>query len=162
MRCSTTRPSPSATRSRRSTPPTSSPSDRPAAHRQAPAGSAAGRGWNMRGLAGGARRQRAMGQAALFEVLLVIVLGAVERPGGGDLGHHRLAMAAGGFELRLRRARGLLLGGIEEEDRGAVLGPPVRTLAVELGGVVVVPEGLEQLIVGDPGGIEPNLDGLGM
>src|SRR5215469_6077660 len=41
-------------------------------------------------------------QAALFEVSLVILLGAIERAGGDDLGGDRPGDAAGGFEPPLR------------------------------------------------------------
>src|SRR6476660_9196205 len=47
-----------------------------------------------------------------------------------------------------------------EEDRRAVLCAPVRALAVELGGIVVLPENLQQVGVGDLGGIEVDLDGF--
>src|SRR5256885_11546275 len=47
-----------------------------------------------------------------------------------------------------------------EEDHRAVLVPHVRTLAVQRGRVVHVPEGVEQLFVGHPAGVECDLDRL--
>ena len=49
-----------------------------------------------------------------------------------------------------------------EEDRRAVLRADVEALAVAAPRVVLAPEGLEQLLVGDLRRVERDLDGLGM
>src|SRR5207237_1617071 len=54
---------------------------------------------------------------------------------------------------------GFLFGRVEEDDR-AVLIAKVRALAVELGGVVVRPEDLEQRVVRHLSGVVGNLDDL--
>src|SRR5205823_4942237 len=56
---------------------------------------------------------------------------------------------SGFLELVLGFFRGLFLLGIMEEDNRAVLGPDIRPLAVELGGIVVVPENVQQLFIGN-------------
>src|SRR5919202_89187 len=101
---------------------------------------------------------RAAGQAALLQVALVVLLGPVEVRGGRDLGYHRLAVS-GLLALPGGQGGGLLLGRVEE-DRRAVLRTAVGTLAVELRGVVELPEHDEQLVVGDPLGVELDLDDL--
>ena len=57
--------------------------------------------------------------------------------------------------------RGFLLG-VVKENRRAILRAVVRTLAVELGRVVVLEENGEQLLIGNLGGIEFDFDCLGM
>src|SRR3954463_15212237 len=82
------------------------------------------------------------GKPALFEVLLVVVLGGVELGGGDDLGDDGPPETVAAFEPRLGVERsGLLLGG-EVEDGRPVLGANVGALAVEGGGVVILPENL--------------------
>src|SRR3954465_16034869 len=55
-------------------------------------------------------------EAALFQILLVIILGAVELAGGNDLGHDGPAIAPGGLELRFGRfGGGLLLRRVVED-----------------------------------------------
>src|SRR5689334_18087705 len=44
------------------------------------------------------------------------------------------------------------------ENRGAILLAEVRTLAVQLGWIVVLPENIEQIFIGNSGGIVINLD----
>jgi hypothetical protein len=75
--------------------------------------------------------------AALFQVALVVLLGAPEGLGGLDLGDDALGLEAafGGELLDLGASLRLLLGRVEEDGR-AVLRAPVRALAVEGGGVV--------------------------
>src|SRR5208282_5794166 len=70
----------------------------------------------------------ATGDAALFEVLLVIVLGAPKFRRRCDLRRDRAAEPSAGLELLLRRARGSLLLRSEVENRGTVLGADVRAL----------------------------------
>ncbi len=84
----------------------------------------------------------AASQATLLQILLVIVLGLVERLGRNDLRHNRLAEAARSFQ---RLFRGLGLGFLlrrVKEDRRAVLRSPVGALAVELRRIVILPESL--------------------
>src|SRR6202030_2780298 len=104
----------------------------------------ASRGGSGAGYADGAgdagAAQPAVSVGILREVLLVVVLGVVEGPRlcdlGGDLavacsGESRLVRACGGF-------RGGVLGLVEVQDRGAVLGAAVVALAHPLGGVVAL------------------------
>src|SRR5512133_4268081 len=92
-------------------------------------------------------RRRAARAAALLEVLLVVVLGDVERLRGLDHGHDRLAVAAGSVELGLRALGGGALALVLVEDDGAVLVADVPALPVQLRRVVLAPEGVEQLLV---------------
>src|SRR2546423_11014039 len=64
--------------------------------------------------------------------------------------------------LGLRAERRLLLFGIVEEDHRAVLVADVPALTVELGRVVLAPEDVEQLLVGDLLRVVGDLDDLGM
>ena len=98
--------------------------------------------------------------ALLLEVLLVVVLGLVERLGRDDLGRHRLGELR--LDARLGRDRRLLLLGRVEVDRRAVLAADVRPLPVPLRGVVRAPEEVEQLVVGDLLGVVLDLDRLGV
>src|SRR6478672_9582645 len=87
------------------------------------------------------------GEAALFEVLLVVILGGVELGGGGDFGDYRPAIFVAVFEFGLGGEGGSLLLGGSVKDGRPVLGADVRALAVEGGGVVVLPEGFEKVFV---------------
>ena len=104
-----------------------------------------------------ARRRRALQRrsaarpAALLEVLLVIVLGLVERLRGLDLRHDRRAPVPLLSRLRLHSSLVLLL--VVEEDRGAVVVADVPALAIQLGRVVLRPEDVEQLLVRDALGV---------
>jgi hypothetical protein len=98
------------------------------------------------------------------KVLLVVLLGVVERARGGDLGGD-LAVA-GGPQLALvpvpagpRQLRLLVGGGV---DGGAVLGADVVALPHALGGVVGLPEDAEQLLVGQDVRVEGHEDDLGV
>jgi len=86
----------------------------------------------------------AAGQAPLLQILLVIFLGGIELYGGHNLGHDRLGVAMRLIE-RFLRGLGLrrLFRGMEE-DGGTILCAPVRTLTVQLGGIVVLPEDFER------------------
>src|SRR6476659_9301556 len=79
-------------------------------------------------------------QAALLQVLLVVVFGAVEGAGGDDLGGDGPAVAPAGLLLGAAGLGGGLLGGGVGEDDRAVLGAHIRPLAGALGRVVVGPE----------------------
>src|SRR5262245_23989760 len=86
----------------------------------------------------------------LGQVLLVIVLGEVERRGGGDLGRD-LAEALGRQRLLIGLQRGDRLGGLRvarDIEARAVLGADVVALAHALGRVVVFPEHLQELAIG--------------
>jgi hypothetical protein len=49
-----------------------------------------------------------------------------------------------------------------EKDRRAILCAPVRALAVQLRGIVIFPENLEQIFVANLGGIELDFHSLGV
>src|SRR5690242_9110421 len=103
---------------------------------------------------------RAAREPALLEVALVVVLGAVERRCRRDLGDDRAVEAGLHAVAHLGRDAGLL--GVVEEDRRAVLRADVRSLAVELRGIVQREELLDELLVGDLGRIEVDLHDLGV
>src|SRR5258705_4395234 len=91
----------------------------------------------------------ARGDAVLLVVLLVVLLGAVERLRGEDLGGDRPLVLAALLESLLRRlGRPELLVAVGE-DRRAVLGADVRPLAVPRGRVVDLEEDVEEPVVGD-------------
>ena len=93
----------------------------------------------------------------------MIFFGPPECPGGLYLGDN-----AFGFEAALCRKLVNLCLGLRlllrrvEEDGGAVLRAPVRTLAVEGSGVVEGEKGVEELVVGDAGGVEVEFDDFGV
>src|SRR5262245_34569757 len=98
----------------------------------------------------------AVAPGILGEVLLVVVLGVVERRGIADLGRD-LAVAGLGQRLLKRRARapgGLLLRVPVTVDRGSILRADIVSLAHALGRVVVLPEDPEKILVADLRGIE--------
>src|SRR6476469_3741179 len=85
----------------------------------------------------------------LLEVLLVVVLGVVERARRRDLGRD-LRIPGGPQPLRegvTRRLGHRALPVARPVDRRAVLGPDVVALAHALGGVVVLPEQAQDLLV---------------
>src|SRR5258707_1760937 len=102
------------------------------------------------------------GKAALLEILLVIILRAMEVDRRLDLCDDRAAKALGRFELRLGSARRLFLRGRMVENRRAVLRSDIRALAVQCRWVVVLPEDIEELLVAHLGGIELDLANLGV
>src|SRR3954452_5563093 len=95
----------------------------------------------------GVQRDRAARLTALLEVLLVVVLGRPEPPGGHDLGDDLALEAA--LVLVTRRGRCPLLLAVVREDRRPVLAADVPALTVARRRVVTVPERREQLVVGD-------------
>src|SRR5690349_15812713 len=100
----------------------------------------------------------------LGQVLLVVILGVIERPGRGDLGRD-LAVAGVGQRLVVgvaRRPGGsrLLVG--EGVDSRPVLRADVVALAHPLRRVVRLPEDLEHVFVARPGGVEDHEDRLGV
>src|SRR6185295_12735405 len=96
----------------------------------------------------------------LARVVLVIRLGGPENARRQDGGGDRRLEDAGGLELPLRLARRGGLRGVEREDRGVVLGPAIVELSIRLRRVDVVPEDVEQLLVGDAGRIVRDVHGL--
>src|SRR5579862_9368475 len=99
-------------------------------------------------------------ESALFQILLVIVLGGMELNRWHDLGHDRLLEASRLFQLLFRKPGFAFLLRSVKEDRRAVLRSIIRTLAVELGGIVVLPEHFEQFLVGELGGVVVHFDRL--
>src|ERR1700728_1190615 len=82
-------------------------------------------------------------RAALLEILLVVILGLPEGFRGDDLGNDGLRELllrgqAGDRGFRL----GLLLRRVKE-DRTAILRAPVRTLPIQLGGIVQLEKQVE-------------------
>src|SRR5690606_18684503 len=116
------------------------------------------------GGSGAADAAVAVGVLGVGEVLLVVVLGEVERAGRDDLGGDRAVAGAG--QHRLEGVPGGLGGGLlgvgVVEDHRAVLGADVVALAEALGGVVALPEDLEQVGVGDLLRVEDDADRLGV
>src|SRR3990172_8691702 len=95
-------------------------------------------------------------------VVLVILLGGVERPERRDLGRDRPFEPAGGSQplLALRREPMLCLAAVE--DRGPVLFASVAKLAVGRDRVDIVPEDVQQPFVGDLLGVVGDLNALGV
>src|SRR6185503_20184149 len=108
--------------------------------------------------------QAAVPVGVLGQVLLVVVLGVVERAGGRDLGGD-LAVAGGaqalGEEL-LGGLDGLALGVVGVVGRGAVLAADIVALPHALGRVMALPEDAQDLLVAGLGGVEHHEDGLRM
>src|SRR4029078_6411158 len=92
----------------------------------------------------------------LVVIILVVVL--CRREGGRrlDLGRDRLLEARG--ELLFLRLRQLLLLVIAEEDGAVIGGPLVAELTVRIERVDILPIMIEQLGVGDLGGVVGHLD----
>src|SRR5712691_9015856 len=94
--------------------------------------------------------EAAIARRVLGQILLVVVLGEIERRRIEDLGGDGVEAPRFQFLLihRLRRLGGFALGGREGIDAGAVLRAHVVALAQTLGRVVALPEGAQQLLVG--------------
>src|SRR6516225_956326 len=92
--------------------------------------------------------------AALLQIALVVLLGAIEGASRFNLGRYRTTQSPTSLEggLGLFR-RGLLLRRVEEYRR-AILRADVRALAVYLGWIVQFPEGVQQLLVTHLRGVE--------
>ena len=95
------------------------------------------------------------------KVELVILLGGPPLAGGDNLGDDA-ALPPLLVGLFGDVARDLFLVGVVEVDGAAVLGAAVGPLAVERRGVVGAVEEFEELAVGDLGGVEDYLGGLGV
>src|SRR5271170_1081065 len=92
--------------------------------------------------------------ATLFEIFLVILFGLPKGGRRNDLGCDGLAVRACSTKFcDLGAGLGKLLVGASEDD-AAVLCAPVRTLAVDLGGIVKREESVQQCVVGNTGWIE--------
>ena len=123
-------------------------------HTECPQGEACARRRSTLDMAGG--------EAALLQVLLVVILGLVEAAGGRDLGDDRAAEAAFVLQRLLRCLGGGLLLRRLEEDRAAVLLADVGALAIQRRRVVVLPEDGEQRVVADDGRVVLDLDDFGV
>lgn len=100
--------------------------------------------------------------AVVGEVVLVVVFGGEELGGGGEFGDNGVGEDLGGGQLvNGGLGGGALVFGVVE-DGGAVLGAVVGTLAVEGGGIVDGEEDVEELGVGDEGGVKDDADGFGV
>ena len=97
------------------------------------------------------------------EEVLVVALGGVEILERNNLGHNRSRENFGFVELIDSGPRGLPLVLVGIKDRRTILASPVRTLAVQLGGIVRHgEEDREQVAVGNLGWVVGNLHRLGM
>src|SRR5678815_5902996 len=79
-----------------------------------------------------------------------------------DRGHNRLLEATRFLQLLFGQLGFAFLLRSVKEDRGTVLRSVVGALAIELRGIVVLPEYFQQFLVGKFGGIVLHLDRLGM
>src|SRR5512144_2472061 len=104
----------------------------------------------------------AVREAVFLEIPLVILLGSPERRCGDDLGDDRAAEAAALLQTVPGLRSRLLLVGVVEEDRGPILRSDVRALAVLRRRVVVLPENVEETVVGHSCRIELDLNRLGV
>ena len=102
------------------------------------------------------------GGAALGEILLVIFLGAVKRPGGFQFGDDGAIENAGFFERGDGCARFGFLFGIVIKNCGAVLRADVRSLTIERGGIVILKKCGDEFAIGNLRGIEFDFDGFGV
>jgi hypothetical protein len=104
----------------------------------------------------------ATGHTALFEVALVVFLRWVELAGGSDFGCDRLAVPLAGLKIGFGLfGDGFLLWRVSENGRTVLLAK-VRSLAIDLSGIVHVPEGVDERFVFDFGWIKGDLDDFGM
>src|SRR5581483_7468258 len=108
------------------------------------------------------RSNLAVSDAALFEILLVVVLRFPEGWGRGNLGHHWSGVTATALQVFLGLARRRLLLPIVHEDGGPILRADVRSLAVQRRRIVVLPKDLEQRFITDLGWVVFHLHRLGV
>src|SRR5947208_5645569 len=87
------------------------------------------------------------GHAALLQVLLVILFGAIERACGSNLRRDGSLEFSAGLDRRSRLLGCRFLLRRMEENRRAVLRAEVWSLAVHLRGVVSLPKHIKQLFV---------------
>src|SRR4051812_15178165 len=119
-----------------------------------------GCGYRRASLRNRGQTRRAAGEAALLEVVLVVVLRLPERRRILDLRHDRLRAAR--LDALARCLRRGALGVVVDEDHGAVLIADVRPLPVQLGRVVLGPERREERLVRDHVLVVGHLDDLGV
>jgi hypothetical protein len=106
--------------------------------------------------------EMATGSAALFEIFLVIFLGAVEFASRGNFrGNGPLKFSAGVERGYCGFGFGFLFGGVKK-DRGAVLLAEVRALPIHLRGIVQGKERLQQSFESNLFGIVGYLDDFGV
>src|SRR6185312_14420929 len=101
-------------------------------------------------------------ESALLQIPLVVFLGFVKgacRLDGRDDGS---PVATAGIASGARGSGRRLLGRGGVEDDRAILGADVRPLTVQGRRIVVVPEDLQELIVGNARWVERDLDNLGV
>src|SRR5579871_205384 len=98
----------------------------------------------------------AAAETPLGQVLLVVILRLPKNGGGHDLGHNG-AFVPGLLKFVLGGLGGFFLLGVVEENDRAVLGPDVRPLPVQAGGVVAVPKTIQELLIGNLFGVEFHL-----
>src|SRR5580692_1376423 len=100
----------------------------------------------------------------LRQVLLVILLGIKKRGSGTDFGGDGAESRAGQLALKVLAGlfRQLLLLIAVGVNGRAVLCADIVALAHALGGVVMLPEGLQQVLVGSHFGVENDLDDFGV
>ncbi len=96
----------------------------------------------------------------LFEVILVVALGGVERACGADLGDDRLVVGAGDVETSHHGERDFPLLCADGKDGRTVLASDIVALAVFRRRVVHAEKVQEQFPVADDRGIERNADGF--
>src|SRR4051812_3954536 len=97
---------------------------------------------------GGDHKRAVRLRRVVAEVLLVIILGRVERSGGPQFGDDRARPDLLGVELADGLLGGLALAVVMVEDDGAVLLTGVVALTVARGGVVDGEKDLQDLAVG--------------
>src|SRR5437763_462703 len=114
------------------------------------------------GVAAAAKAVTLVASGALFVAVLVILLGGIGRR-RRDRPRHDLSLETRLlFELAFGGFGGVPLRVVQVEDRRAVLVSVVAELSAALQRVHVVPEDLQQLLVGDLRGVERDLDRLRM
>ena len=91
--------------------------------------------------------------AALFEILLMIVLGLVEFPRRHDLGNDRALELRGFSQFFFEIFRLFFLFRRIIKDHGAVLIADIRALTVDRGWVVEIPKSFQELFIRDLRGI---------
>ena len=97
-----------------------------------------------------------------FQVVLMLRLGLPEIPFGLHLCDDLARPAAGAVDRSDHLLGDLLLRLVDIVDPRAIAGAEVVALAVQRRRVVDLEEELDQLPVTDPGGVEDDLDALGM
>src|SRR6185369_11966257 len=108
------------------------------------------------------RLNMARRRAALFQVLLVILLRSPERPRRRNLRRHRPPQLSARLQRRLRFLRRRFLLGRVKENRRAVLRAIVRPLPVHLRRIMHLPERIQQFLVADLLRIKRYLHHLGV